>query len=273
MFLNFVIKDLQLKSSAFFSNIGPHIFHREYLKWLLICLVLFFISPGKSSSQPFAVRGFIYNDSKTPLPVENLHIVNLRTSKGAISLSNGYFQINAEPGDTLLISGLGYKNHYLYIDDTYRAEIVKVMLAERVTELAQVDVTGYRLTTNNPRAMEIKKPLLPAEKDIRSPGRSRATLASPIDYVYQMLSSRHRQLEKLDQLAERDEFIERLDLNNNREILLELTGLDHEGLRMLIFYCQMSEDQIYSSSDYDLLASMMECYRGFKLQRMFMEKK
>ena len=262
-----------LKYFAVFVSLGLSIFNCEYLKRLLICLVLFFVYSIESSSQSFAVRGFIYNDSKTPLPLENLHIVNMRTSKGTVSLSNGYFQINAESGDTLRISGLGFKNHYLYIDETYRAEIVKVMLAERVTELAQVDVTGYRLTTNNPRAMEIRQPLLPADKDIRMPGRSQATLSSPIDYLYQMFSSRHRQLEKLEQLEERDEFIERLDLNKNREILLELTGLDHEGLRMLIFYCQMSEDRIYSSSDYDLLASMMECYRSFKLRRMFMEKK
>lgn len=245
----------------------------KYPKWPLICLVLFYISIHQGGSQSFAVRGFIYNDSKTPLPVENLHITNMRTSKGTISLSNGYFQINAEVGDTLVITGLGFRNHYLYIDETYRAEIVKVMLAERITELSQVDVTGYRLTTNNPRAMEIRQPLLPAEKDIRMPSRSQATLSSPIDYLYQMFSSRHRQLEKLEQLTEKDEFIQRLDLNRNREILLELTGLDHEGLRMLIFYCQMSEERIYSSSDYDLLTSMMECYRSFKLRRMFMDKK
>ncbi len=262
-----------MKSFSIFVFLTLSIFICEYLKRLLICLVLFFITAGESLSQSFAVRGFVYNDSRTPLPVENLHIMNMRTSKGTITLSNGYFQINAENGDTLRISGLGFKNHYLYIDETYRAEIVKVMLAERITELAQVDVTGYRLTTNNPRAMEIRQPLLPSEKDIRSPGRSKATLASPIDYLYQMFSSRHRQLEKLEQLEVRDEFIERLDLNKNREILLELTGLDQEGLRMLIFYCQMSEERIYSSSDYDLLVSMMECYRSFKLRRMFIEKK
>lgn len=262
-----------MKSHSIYNFAGIFIFNCEYLKWPIICLALFLISVNQSKSQSFAVRGFIYNDSKTPLPIENLHITNTRTSKGTISLSNGYFQINAEAGDTLVITGLGFKNHYLYIDETYRAEIVKVMLAERITELSQVDVTGYRLTTNNPRAMEIRPPLLPSEKDVRTPGRSKPTLASPIDYLYQMFSSRHRQLEKLEHLAERDEFIERLDLNKNREILLELTGLDQEGLRMLIFYCQMSEERIYSSSDYDLLASMMECYRSYKLRRMFMDKK
>lgn len=249
-------------------------FRCEYLKSRLMWLLIFSLLTGAMGfAQAFAVRGFIYNDSRTPLPLENLHILNTRTGKGTISLSNGYFQLNAQVGDTLRITGLGFKNHYLYIDETYRAEIVKVMLTEKVTELAQVDVTGYRLTTNNPRAMEIKQPLLPADKDIRTPGRNRATLASPIDYLYQMFSSRHRQLEELERIAERDEFIERLDLRNNREILLELTGLDQDGLRMLIFYCQMSEEKIYSSSDYELIASMLECYRSFKLRRMFMDKK
>lgn len=246
----------------------------EYLKYRVKWLLIFsYLTTVTVSAQVFAVRGFIYNDSRTPLPLENLHILNTRTGKGTISLSNGYFQLNAEVGDTLKISGLGYKNHYLFIDESFRAEIVKVMLTEKVTELAQVDVTGYRLTTNNPRAMEIKQPLLPSEKDVRTPGRSRATLASPIDYLYQMFSSRHRQLEELERLAERDEFIDRLDLRNNREILLELTGLDQEGLRMLIFYCQMSEEKIYSSSDYELITSMLDCYRSFKLRRMFMDKK
>ncbi|WP_448522280.1 hypothetical protein [Schleiferia thermophila] len=247
----------------------------EYLNSLPIIPFVFavMLCSQNLSAQSFAVRGFIYNDSRTPLPLENMHIRNLNTGKGTISLSNGYFQLNASIGDTLLITGLGYKNHYLFIDHTYKAEIVKIMLVEKAVELSQVDVTGYRLTTNNPRPMEIKAPLIPSEKELKAPGRSKATISSPIDYLYQMLSSRHRQLEELEKLAEKDEFIEKLDLNNNREILLELTGLDQEGLRMLIFYCQMSEEKIYSSTDYELIISMLRCYQHYRTRRMFYDKK
>ena len=55
------------------------------------------------------VSGFIYNDN-TKSPLINVNIININKVRGARTDSQGYFEIDVQPTDTLHLSLLGFQS-------------------------------------------------------------------------------------------------------------------------------------------------------------------
>ena len=79
---------------------------------ILVCLHLYLNSHG----QEFNASGQVFDQNS--VPVSDVSILNIRTSSGTISDSDGNFEIKVTRGDTLRFSHVQYKNIDITIRDT-----------------------------------------------------------------------------------------------------------------------------------------------------------
>ncbi len=210
------------------------------------------------SDSNFTVYGRILAGSKK-MAVTNAHVVNKRTFFGAVSNQNGFFYMEMKLGDTLIVSSLGYEYFY-YIPTEKPTDLLTIVLAEKIYLLNEVDLNSYKLTSNEPKEIRLGTPMVPKNSDIRYPEHTKATLANPIDLLYEMFSSRSKQLKILRELEAQDQYKYKLQEGNNRETLTNLTGLSKDELEEFLFFCKYSSTQINTMNDYNLLVSLLRCY-------------
>ena len=110
--------------------------------------------------------------------------------------------------------------------------------------------------------MEIGEPLVPREEDIVMPVHLPATIANPLDLLYEQFGKTPRQLRELKKLVAKDAFRRKL-AGRNGEILRELTGMSREEVATFSFYCRYAPRAIRHATDYQLLVSLLNCYDAY----------
>ncbi len=108
-------------------------------------LLLAFIA-AQLCAQSVPVSGRVF-DSETGQPLGFASIRVKGTSAGTISNEDGVFSFQAQikPGDTLIITMLGYKPYFLQVAGKSN-DIPEIMLQPQATELQEVVVKGKELT-------------------------------------------------------------------------------------------------------------------------------
>lgn len=213
---------------------------------------------GQESDSGLVIYGQVLDD-KTGRPISNAHVVNKRNFVGTVTNTNGYFYIELNYGDSIVVSSLGY-DFYYYVTHITPINVVRMRLIERMYFLTEVNVSSYKLTSNKPQEMTVGKPMIPKTSDIRYPNPTKATIANPIDLLYQMFSNKSKQLKVLRALQAQDSYKRKLQEGNNRELLTKMTGLSKDELEEFLFFCKYSEVQISTMNDYALLMTLMGCY-------------
>ncbi|MCH8545814.1 MAG: carboxypeptidase-like regulatory domain-containing protein [Cryomorphaceae bacterium] len=236
------------------------------MKWLYILLLFSQVLYGQKGT----VWGVVVNVEGISL--SEVHVVNKNTTKGTITNVNGRFRLTAQVNDTLVFSLLSHKYLYYRVNDEDFETPLRIVLKKEEFLLDEVSIFSYKLTSNEPKAMKLRKPAVPDDEDIREPGLpSPAGLANPIDAVYQAFSKRIKQLKILETYKERDRFQTKLEEGNNRDILMRVTGMTQEELKPFLFFCQMGPDFIASATDYELLISLLVCYKEYVHNREMQE--
>ncbi len=178
----------------------------------------------------------------------------------------GEFLIRANIGDTLVFSNVSFQFYYHKITGNEPENLI-IKLKTRNYLLNEVSVSAYKLTSNDPKPMAIGKPMIPRNEDIYDPQTLAPTLGNPIDYLYNLFSSHAKELEKLQQLYVEDYYRQMLKKGNNREILVELTGVPRHELEAFMFYCKYSDTYISTLNDYDFMVSLMACYAQYEREK------
>ena len=70
-------------------------------------------------------------------------------------------------------------------------------------------------------------------------------------------------MRKLRELQIQDRYRHKLKEGNNREVLINMTGLSRDELESFMFFCKYSKTQISTMNDYDFLLSLMSCYEEY----------
>jgi len=213
---------------------------------------------GQEKDSTVVIYGQVLDD-KSGKPISNAHVVNKRNFLGTVTNTNGYFYIELVYGDSIVVSSLGY-DFYYYTTHITPIGVVRIRLIERMYFLTEVNVASYKLTSNKPKEMKVGKPMIPKTSNIRYPNPTKATIANPIDLLYQMFSNKAKQLKILRELQAQDSYKRKLQEGNNRELLTNMTGLSRDELEEFLFFCKYSEVQISTMNDYALLMTLMGCY-------------
>ncbi|NII29089.1 SusC/RagA family TonB-linked outer membrane protein [Pseudoflavitalea sp. X16] len=100
---------------------------------------------GPDAAEPIRITGVVI-DQETKQPLAGASIQVKETRARAITNEEGFFEIMASPGNTLLISYIGFDNKTLKVEEAAQG-ILTVPLARRISSLQEVNVkvsTGYQ---------------------------------------------------------------------------------------------------------------------------------
>lgn len=245
-----------LQISRFFAD-------RMSFRFLLVAAASMLL-PWGVVAQSWTVSGKVVEE-KTGERLAYVVVVNSRTEKSFTTSSNGVFIIQAKALDTLVLSCPSYSYHYKLVPPQYRPgkDTLQVVLVPQNFLLNEVPITAYRMTSNAPKAIKISPPARPTGKEIFTPISKAPTIANPIDFLYDQLGNRPRQLRELQALLEAESYREKLSKSTNRTALFELTGLNGERVEEFLLFCRLNKSQIKSATDYELLSSLLACFEEY----------
>lgn len=216
----------------------------------------------------FYVRmaGRILSREGKPIPFATAY--NRTSKKGVVADSGGFFTMVLSNKDTVEIRHVGYRP-LLYMKPPGRNGnyYEDILLQEASLELKEVTIyrkrAPLRTIAINPdykRADPFQIYLFGAGKP-RNP--QRAGLGSPVTALYEAFSRREQNNRKLEQLKAERELHDLASIRYNEYYVESLTGLHGLDLQAFMGYCPLQPQFIISSSDYELAASVLNCYRRF----------
>ena len=86
---------------------------------------------------------------------------------------------------------------------------------------------------------------------------------NPIDFWYNQLGKRPKQLRKLKKLKEEDKLRDIMEEKFSREILMEYMGMSRKDLNDLLKECNYSNRFIRKASDLQVIEAVLECYESY----------
>ncbi len=236
---------------------------------LLLFVFCFFCCKGFGQDQK--LEGKVI-DKQSRKGIGQCHVVNKRTLRGTLSGEDGTFKLTIALGDTVVFSNIAYKYFYfIYADSATAIKDVFVEMEEQNYLLHEVSIFSYELTSNNEKEMVLNEPRDPKPEELGDGRIVEAGFDNPAEFLYNLFGSKPRQLRMLAKLKADDAYREKLKENNNREIVVELTGLSRDELEAFMFYCKFSSVRMQTLNDYDFLLSVQRCYRQYVREKELSE--
>ena len=250
-----------------------------------ICLIIFTIALNLVSAQDQTslLKGRIKNDS-TDEYMSNVHVLNLNSVEGVISDSKGNFEIAVKSRDTLYFSYLGFKPLKVPVsNDMIRLGVPIFRLTQLSFALEEVIVRPYSLTGF--LDIDVKKvPLNPAgrftipglpqsgyeagNRNKSSISKAIGSLFNPADFLYNLFGKNPKQMKKLKKMREDDEIKNLLATKFDREVLVQLIGVNRVNLDEILRNCNYSNAFIGEANDLQILEAISGCYEEFKILQL-----
>ena len=220
---------------------------RLFRHLLMVSLAAFFCHDVSAQDTiRFSGRAFDGNDPTRRL--QDLMVINLRTSQGFFGKADGTFQLTALKTDTILVASTGYEFIYCSFRDSVVKESYWLELPLRRLKVELKEVTVFSPRELNSIYQEIEK-LGYKKSDFQLSGIN--VIESPITFLYQEFS----RLERLKRYN-----AERINNEKRRQLLKELLityvsydiiQLDNDEFDAFIDYANPSEEYMKSASQYD----------------------
>lgn len=247
-------------------------------KALLFVFLLAFTSLfGQTSDRVWYKGRVLGTDHK---PVALAHIIHLKTLTGTVSDTSGYFNIPLKPGDSLLISRIGYVTRVMgFTAETpvYQGEF-EIILLEQIYQLKEVVIHPFPSTWQEfaEAFKNLKTDPGPQPADLQLAkegvynyqgpyGGFGVSLMSPISALYNIFGKEPQSRRKYAALVAADRKEAQVRQRYNADLVRQLTGItDQEILRKFLDFCHLDEDFVLRCSDYELYVAILECFHVFK---------
>jgi hypothetical protein len=207
-----------------------------------------FQAKSSQDSLMITVSGHAYDFKNPGKRLDDLMIINLRTSHGNFGLADGTFKLEISKTDTILIASSGYEFYRLCFNDSVSKNeyVVNIPLVRLSVHLREVKVFSSRDLQSI--YSDINK-LGYNKKDYEISGID--ALSSPITFLYQEFS-------KLERLKRHN--AERINEDKKKELLRQLLAnyvahdiinLDDMEFDDFIDFCNVPESYMKSATQYD----------------------
>ena len=250
----------------------------------ILAFSLLFTSIAKAQdSKRQILKGIVENET-TETIMKSVHVLNLNTIVGSITDDEGVFEIEAQINDTLYFSYLGFKPFKVAVtQDMIKFENPKFKLTVLAFALEEVVLSPYKLTGY--LDVDVKNvPLNPAGRyniqGLPSSGyeagnRNRSSISkavgalfNPADFLYNLFGKNPAQMRKLKKMRADDEIKNLLASKFDREVLIQLLGIDRVNLEEILRNCNYSKAFIREANDLQILEAISGCYEEFKILQL-----
>ena len=250
------------------------------MKKIIIFIILTISSLTFSQEQNETVKGNVQSETSKSI-LQNVHVLNLTKVKGTITNNNGEFEIQAKLNDTLYFSYIGYKSLKIVVtNDLIKFDENTIELTELAFALEEIIIKPYQLTgyleidvrnapvNTSTRYKIIGLPNLGYEAGRRSKsGISKVigAIFNPADFLNNLFKKRSRKMDKLRLMREDEEIKNLLSIKFDREVLVQLLGVDRADIDEILRNCNFSDTFIQQANDLQILEAISECYDEYKL--------
>ena len=249
------------------------------MKKIFLLLLFGFIATITWSQEETIINGKVLSASNNT-SLQNVHIVNLNTVKGALTGGEGEFSIRASVNDTLYFSYLGFKSIRVRVtNDWIKFGEIRIKMTELSIALEEVVVRPIQLTGY----VEIDAKIIPIYDNHRyriaglgsgyeggstQPGAISKVLNSifnPAEFLYNVFGKRPHQMKKLRKMKDDDEIRALLQSKFDRETLMAVLQLERVDIDEILNNCSYSKDFIRSANDLQILDAISECYEEYRI--------
>jgi hypothetical protein len=241
---------------------------------MIILIILSQLAYSQKKDSTIHFFGNLY-DADTFKPIRNAHIININNNRATISDTLGNFDIRLNPGDSLKISSIGYRQKFYQYTGEWKNDVFEsIPLKERIYEISEVEITPWgtyeefkerflNLDRETPR--EKIHPLAwdflkerPEEVEPIEPG-----ISSPISMIYNLLSQEGKERRKYQEIKKKEPREKKINSKFNREIVGNLTGLEGEKLDRFMEFCNFTDEYILNTREYFILERVKRKYKQF----------
>ncbi|NER09284.1 CarboxypepD_reg-like domain-containing protein [Muriicola jejuensis] len=247
--------------------------------WL--CISVFLICQAMCGQSLFntQLRGQIRFENKG---VPDVHIMNTSAGRATISDEEGFFSVEASPGDTLLFSAVQYQRKSLVISaSVLESRFVYVNLEEFVNELDEVVVRPYNLSGDLIRDMQNMKtdpvvtastlglpnanvkPMMQSERLLKEasigPFQLGMITAIPFNPLINMITGRTKMLKKRVARDRKYLLTQEVRKYYPDSIFVSRMGIPADRIDDFMYYCEVDStfDSIVSSEDHIAILNLL----------------
>jgi hypothetical protein len=190
------------------------------------CIVLFLLfvcGLSLEGNTQVTLRGKVY-DSLSNSPIGSVSIENMTSHQGCLSNANGEFSLEANVGDYIVFSHVGFNR-----------KVLRLKIMDDVNRI-QVFMTTK---SKNLKPVTIKRGLTKYQKDSLNRAEiygdafgyeQQKSAFSPVTSLYQKFSKKHKNIRKFQEQIIAIEHQKFIDTRYSPELVMQLTGLDPEGM-------------------------------------------
>ncbi len=250
------------------------------MKKIIIFITLTISTLTFSQEQTETVKGNVQSETSKSI-LQNVHVLNLTKVKGTITNSNGEFEIQAKANDTLYFSYIGYKSLKVVVtNDLIKFDDNTIELTELAFALEEIIIKPYQLTgyleidvknapvNTSTRYKIVGLPNIGYEAGRRSrSGISKVigAIFNPADFLNNLFKKKSGKMDKLRLMREDQEIKNLLSIKFDREVLVQLLGVDRVDIDEILRNCNFSDTFIQQANDLQILEAISECYDEYKL--------
>ncbi len=223
--------------------------------------LLLLLAAGRAVAQTDTVRiKASVHDYYTKRAMPGVGIVNPKSSSNVSTNHEGYFEITVNRTDTLFLFMPGYRTAKFSVADSVKKSVYAMHLALEPlsTGLNQPVIIKAPKTLEQIEEERKKLGITPKELD-----RPEIVITSPISALYEMLSGRAKEREKLKKQIvaneQRKVFRELLDYYNENGLI----DLPESHYDSFIDYCNLPVDFLKYNTDYEITKTIVEMYKKY----------
>lgn len=232
---------------------------------LTLCMSLGFVR----AQSYVIIDGLVVNTNGDPL--RNAHVLNLTKKIGTTSNSHGNFKIFASPGDSMMVSSMGYKAYKASVPKEmhYKVFSILIRLTEDTIYLKETIIRAFPPTYElfKKEFVSLKIERTPNEKlfakimDKQYNPKGGIVLKGPISAIYDAFSREGKLKRKLAHLIYQDNLREVVYDKVPKELLINAYKMKDEAeLEMFLDFCQIPENMIVNGTPYELIVFMNQSY-------------
>ncbi len=219
---------------------------------------------SSSDSSKITISGYALDSKNPDRRLDDLMIINLRTSQGAFGRADGYFKVDLLKTDTFLVASTGYEYKRLcFADSAYKPNYyIRVAIVKLNITLKEVNIFSPRDLQSI--YTDIQK-LGYNKKDFEISGID--ALSSPITFLYQEFNSLERlkrhNAEKINN-EKRKELLRQLFANY---VAHDIINLDNNEFDDFINFCNVPENYLKTATQYDFCIYIKQRFEVYAMMK------
>lgn len=226
---------------------------------VLICS----IASAFAQTERIKINGKVF-DPENPSVYYSLMIINKSTQHGILGEPDGSFTVYANKKDTIIIGCMGYQTTKIsFADSVLKEEYnVKIPLQKLSITLKQIEIFAPR---DLDKILSDIERLGYSKKDYVISGID--AVQSPITFLYQQFSRRERSIRKVAELQNEDRKRELLKELFQKYVDYSIIKLNNEQFDAFIDFCNVSEEFLKYTSQYDFIMYIKYKFNQFTNQQ------